>query len=101
MVRNLESIWKWKKAEEHRAVSFCLIFDVTARTTTPIVGGERLQCRVTCIKCMDVGCIANRARAEYSLAFLVLLTRGTRVHYAGFWYVMEIPNCNALAKIWL
>ena len=28
-----------KKAEEHQAVSFCLVFDVTARTTTPIVGG--------------------------------------------------------------
>ena len=90
-----------KKAEEHQAVSFCLVFDVTARTTTPIVGEERLQCRVTCIKCMDAGCIANRAKAEYSLTFLVLLIGGCRVHYAGFRYVLEIPNCNALAKLWL
>lgn len=98
MVRNSGSICRWKKAE-HRAVSFCQVFDVTARTTTPIVGEERLQCRVTCIKCMDAGCIANRARAEYSLARLVLL--GCCFHNAGFRYVLKIPSCNAFAKLWL
>ena len=99
MVRNLGSICRWKKAEEHWAVSFCQVLDVTARTTIPIVGEERLQCRVTCIKCMDAGRIANRTRTEYSLACLVLLE--CRFHNAGFRYVLEILNCNALAKLWL
>lgn len=70
MVRNLESTWKWKKAEKHRAVSFCLVFDVTARTTTPIVGGERLQCSVTCINAWMLDALRTGPGLNIHLRFL-------------------------------